>query len=171
MRIYHLSGSQKHRENSLRGIRYAARHGYDAVDLDMLITSDDVIVGTHWDRPIRREFRDPQRKIDASRTVRSLTWEQVSRLRAGRWPRRYRIQRIERLLRACARHGIVAYLEPKDDKRFEAAWPWQEIRKAADACGAHVMVRSIEDFGGNEAGVRRVKAAERFGGFQGRVIQ
>lgn len=171
MRIYHVEApTPKHVENSLRGIRYAARHGFDAIDLDMLITADDVIVNTHWDRPMARDgFRDPRHKISRERRVRDLSWEKVSRLVAGHWPRRYRIQRIERQLRACARHGIVAYLEPKDDPRFELDWPWREIRKAADACGAHVLVRSIRDFGGRSAGVRRVDAARR-NGFSGKVI-
>lgn len=172
MRIFHVSWpTPKHVENSVRGIRYAARHGYDAIDLDLLITRDDVIVGCHWVHPMLRDgFRDPLRRISATKAVRSLSWEQVSRLVAGRRPRRYHISRVERLLRACADNGIIAFLEPKNDDRFEQDWPWREIRKAADACGAHVRVRSIEDLGGNDAGVRRVRAAER-NGFTGKVIQ
>lgn len=172
MRIYHVSWpTPKHVENSPRGIRYAARHGFDAVDLDMQITRDDVIIGCHWGRPMERDgFRDPQRQINPRHHVRTLTWEQVSRLVAGRRPRRYRIHRIERLLRACARHGVIAYLEPKDDERFEEDWPWQHIRAVADDCGAHVRVRSLRDLGGHGEGIKRVEAAKR-NGFKAVVIR
>lgn len=150
MRIYHLKWPHmKHEENSIRGIRYAARHGYDAIDLDLSITRDDVIVGCHWPHPmIRDRFRDPRGRISPQKPVAGLSWEQVSRLVAGRWPRRYRISRIERLLAACARHGIIAYLEPKGDPRFELDWPWQHIQTVADQVGAHVMVYVLADHHG-----------------------
>ena len=166
MRTYHLQWPRmKHEENSLRGIRYAARHGFDAIDIDMLITSDDVIVGCHWPEPMERDgFRDPRHKIGRDTPVRRMTWEQVSRLVAGHWPRRYRIQRIERLLAACAKRGIIAYLEPKGDPRFELDWPWQEIRKHADVVGAHVRVRVLRDHHGPAV----VKTADRY--FPARVI-
>lgn len=143
MRIYHLEWPRmKHEENSLRGIRYAARHGFDAIDLDILITRDDVIIGCHWPHPMLKDgFRDPEHRIDPDVNVAHLTWEQVSRLVAGHRPRRYRIQRIERLLRACHKHGIIAYLEPKGDPRFELDWPWQHIHNVAGDVGAHVLVR------------------------------
>ena len=162
MRIYHVEApTPKHRENSVRGIRYAKRHGYDGIDLDMLITRDDVIVGCHWPKPMIHDgFRDPRHRIDRDVPVKYLSWEQVSRLVAGRWPRRYHISRIERLLRVCADEGIIAVLEPKGDDRFLLDWPWEEIRRVADAVGAHVRVRSLRDRG---EGRERIEAAERVG--------
>jgi glycerophosphoryl diester phosphodiesterase len=131
----------KHIENSLRGIRKAARLGYDAIDLDILITKDGVIVVCHWDRPLLKDqFYDPARKIQLHDMVRELTWEQVKGLRA---PGGYRILRVETALAACARARIIAYLEPKDDPRFAADEPWQHIKTVAAKYGTKVRVRAL----------------------------
>lgn len=167
MKIYHLEAPRmKHEENSLRGVREAARHKFDAIDLDMLITRDDVIVGCHWPHPMLRDgFRDPWRETSPTTPVSRLPWERVSRLVAGHLPRRYHIQRIDRLLVACAKHGLIAYLEPKGDPRFELDWPWQHIQAVADHVGAHVMVRVLAEHHGPEV----VKVAGRY--FPARVIR
>lgn len=173
MRIYHVDAKDapKHRENSLRGIRYAARHGFDAIDLDLLITSDGVIVGTHWDRPMRRDgFHDPLHHLAHDRTVRSMRWDQIRRLRAGSRLYPYKISRVERLLAECARRGITALLEPKDDARFEEPSTWRYIKKVADDVGAHVAVYTLENFPTPEAGVRRAQAA-RSAGIRARTIR
>lgn len=142
MSIFHLRWPHmKHEENSLRGIRTAARRGYGWIDLDLQMTKDGVIVVTHWDRPMRRDrFRDPLRRISAATPVSSLTWAQVRRLRTRDG---YRIQRVETMLRACHRYGIGAYLEPKGDRRFDADAPWQHIAKVADDLGTHVRVYAL----------------------------
>lgn len=143
-RIRHVQWPvMKHVENSLRGIRYAARHGYDAIDLDMQITSDGRIVGTHWARPMVRDgFHDPDHKIPRYRTVRRMTYRQVRRLVSSD---HYRIQPIETLLRACARRGVVALLEPKGDPRFAQDWPWQHLAAVAEDVGATVSVRALRE--------------------------
>lgn len=145
-RILHVEYPvMKHVENSLRGVRRAARR-HEAIDLDMQITKDNRIVGTHWPRPLLRDgFRDPRRRIGRHARVRDLTWAQVSRLRAGHRPRLYRIQPIERLLYECARRGVVAVLEPKGDPRFTQDWTWQHIAKTAEAYGATVSVRALRE--------------------------
>lgn len=142
-RILHYKQPRKHVENSLRGIERARRGGYDAIDLDMQITADGIIVGTHWGRPMVLDgFHDPEHKIPRYRTVRRLRWAQVARLVT---PDRYHIQRIETLLRACARKGIVAVLEPKGDPRFREDWPWLHIAKVAGDVGATVSVRALPE--------------------------
>ena len=145
MRIFHVAHpTPKHVENSDRGDRTAKRHGYDANDLDMLITEDDRIVNTHWDRPMVKDgFRDTHGTMWRETRVRAMTWAEVSRLVAGRWPRRYRIRSIEHALKHCARLRLIAYLEPKDDPRFAADWPWQHIRAVADDVGCEVRVRAL----------------------------
>lgn len=165
MRIFHVQYPvMKHVENSNRGDRRAKRHGYDANDLDLLITSDNRIVNTHWDRPILRDgFRDPHKRIRSHERVRDLTWVQVARLVAGRWPRRYRIRPVEQALTHCARLGLIAYLEPKDDPRFALDWPWQHIRAVADDVGCEVRVRALPQ---NAAAL----PAARRAGFRTKVI-
>ncbi len=157
MSVFHVRRGQKyHTENSLRGIRTAKRRGYTEIDLDMLITKDNRIVGCHWRRPLLKDgFRDPKKKLGRNRTVATMTLLEVTRLRAGRWPRTYRIQTIERLLRECARLGIGAVLEPKDDSRFALDWPWEHISKVADDCGAHVRVYGFD--------LKNIQAAQRAG--------
>jgi glycerophosphoryl diester phosphodiesterase len=140
--IFHLKWPRwKHEENSIRGIRTAARRGYSWIDLDLQMTKDGVIVVTHWARPMRKDrFRDPRSLIDPDTSVRHLTWDQLRRLRTTDG---YRIPRIEAALRACHRYGIGAYLEPKGDPRFGHDEPWQHIAKVADDVGTHVRVRAL----------------------------
>lgn len=145
MAVYHVKpGEPYHRANSVRGIRRAKRLGFSEIDLDMQMTLDGRIVGTHWPRPMLKDgFRDPYGVLDKDRTVASMTWLEVARLIAGRRPRRYRIRPIERLLRECGHRGIGAVLEPKGDPRFDDPAIWRHIAKVADDVGAHVRVYSF----------------------------
>lgn len=144
MRIYHVRrGVPYHRGNSIRGIRRARRHGYPAIDLDLCITRDGVIIGCHWPRPLLHDgFRDPRRLVAKTANVADLRWVAVARLVAGRIVR-YRIQRIERLLQECARVGIIAVLEPKGDPRFDKRETWDRVADIADDLGATVQVRAL----------------------------
>lgn len=162
MPIFHLKYPRmKHEENSMRGIRQAARLGYGWIDLDLQMTKDNVIVVTHWARPMKRDrFRDPRRLIEPGTTVAHLTWEQVRRLRTTDG---YRIPRIETALRACHRYGIGAYLEPKGDRRFHATLPWQHIAQVADDFGTHVRVYALPQN-------REALAPARAVGFETKVI-
>lgn len=169
MKIFHVKWPiWKHVENSIRGIRKAARLGYDAIDLDLLITKDGVIVVCHWQRPLLYDnFEDRLHRIKVRARINRLTWKQVQRLRAEDG---YRIVRVERALRECAQQKIIAYLEPKNDERFELDWPWQQIRAIAKEHGTKVRVRSIRNFPTKGAGTRRVRAARR-NGFKARTIR
>lgn len=193
MRIFHLSWPRrKHEENSLRGIRAARRWlrrlrvAFGWIDLDELITKADPDcplagddehvdgvcrghqVGTHWDRPMERDgFHDPKGLIDPHTRVRDMTLAEVQRLRTADG---YRIRRIHILIRACAIAKVGAYLEPKDDPRFEQDWTWQYIARVRRRTGARIRVRSIKNFGGFKAGYRRVLAARR-NGFKARTIR
>lgn len=142
--IFHTrKGEKYHRGNSIRGIRRARRRGYPAIDLDILITLDGVVIGCHWPRPLWRDgFRDPKRKVSKTADVKHLRWAVVHRLVAG-YVTRYRIQRIETLLGECARLGIIAVLEPKGDPRFDRRATWDHIAAIAEDKGAEVMVRAL----------------------------
>lgn len=156
-RIFHVSWPRmKHEENSNRGDRAAKRRGYRAIDLDLLITSDNRIVNTHWDRPLLRDgFRDPRKQISRNARVRDLTWKQVSRLRAGRFPRRYHIRSLEAALAHCGHLGLTALVEPKDDPRFAEDWVWQHIAAVADDVGCIVSVRALSQNAAALAPARR----------------
>lgn len=154
--VYHVpKGVPYHRGNSIRGIRRAARRGFDKIDLDLLITRDRVIVGCHWPRPLLKDgFRDPMRQVGEFALVHRLPWAVVARLVAG-YVVRYRISRVERLLRECANVGIIALLEPKGDPRFRNDWPWDHIAKVADQVGCHVQVRALPQNAGALPAARR----------------
>lgn len=140
-RIYHRLQPFKHIENSLRGIRLAKRGGYDAIDLDMQITADGRVVGTHWGRPMILDgFRDPEHKIPRYTPVRRMTFAQARRLVT---PGRYRIQPIETLFAACARRRLVALIEPKGDPRFAHDTVWQYLAQVAEDLGTTVSVRAL----------------------------
>lgn len=134
----------KHEENSNRGDREAKRKGKRGIDLDLLITKDGRVVNTHWPRPMERDgFRDPYGRLPRDAKVKDMTWEEVRRLRAGRWPRRYHIRTVEQALKHCADFGLVAVLEPKGDPRFKQQAVWDHIAKVADQVGCTVNVRAL----------------------------
>ena len=135
-RIAHVRrGVPYHRGNSIRGLQAAKRAGKRKADRDVLMTSDRVLVVTHWGRPLKHGFRDPLGRLDRNRTIGSMTWAEVSRLRA---PGNYRINTLETDLRECARLGIEAVLEPKGDPRFRDQNVWNGIKALADRVGCRV---------------------------------
>lgn len=147
MTVFHVKHpTPKHVENSIRGIRRARRRGFTEIDLDMLITKDGRIVGCHWPRPMLKDgFRDPRGKLSSSRTVASMTFAEVHRLKARTGLFTYRIQPIETLIQECGRRGVGAVLEPKGDNRFENTAVWDHLAKVADEAGTHVRVYALPE--------------------------
>jgi glycerophosphoryl diester phosphodiesterase len=164
-RIFHLLRPYKHVENSRRGARRAKRRHDPAIDWDLQITSDNVIVVCHDNQPIKHGFRDPKGKFGREFRISEHTWAEVSRLRARTRGLTYRIQRIEPMLALAHRLGLIAVLEPKNDRRFALAWPWKHIAEVADDVGATVSVRALREL----HGVEHVAAARR-AGFQAWLI-
>lgn len=164
-RIYHRLRPYKHVENSIRGVRLAKRAGDPAIDIDLQITKDGVIVACHDNEPMLHGFFDPIHRLPRDAKISDLTWAQVSRLVARTGVRLYRIRRIEDILRACARYGRTAVVEPKSNREFRELWPWQHIAAVAEDLGATVSVRALRELGG----VRHIAAA-RAVGFQAWLI-
>lgn len=162
-RIFHVSyPTPKHTENSIRGIRKAKRLGYNAIDIDMQITKDGKVVGTHWSQPMLKDgFRDPLDPFARHVSVSDMNWSRVRRLFVPKGL--YRIHKLRVLLAECARLDIEAVIEPKGDPRFETNAIWLQIRAAQRLTHARVSVRSLRNLGGPGAGVRRVEAAQRAG--------
>lgn len=139
--ILHKNDGEPYRRwCSIRGLRRAHKWGATAIDIDVNITRDGVVVATHWQRPMLKDgFSDPAGKLGRFKRVATLTMGQVSRLRAYDG---YRIWRTRRMMREAARLGITLCLEAKPDGRF--AWPqvWQRVAADAAATGASVIVMS-----------------------------
>lgn len=112
-RMYHKSGSQTFAfENSPQGIRYAANHGYDSIDLDIHITKDGVPVATHWGKPMKYDgFHDPQGRLPKNASVKDMTFAQVSRLRHK--DGQSQIYSLDRMIAVAATNKINLSLEVK----------------------------------------------------------
>lgn len=164
--IFHRHGNQPYRfENSFRGILHAVRHGYRRIDLDVQMTKDGVLVNTHWARPMLKDtFFDPKHRLKNKHlTVNQMTWEQVQRLQSKGG---YKIRTLNAALKYCAEHGLGATIEPKTDaplNRFEKKETWVPVKAFADSVGCDLRGYSIRNYGGKNAGVRRVNAMRAAG--------
>lgn len=168
----------KHVENSDRGDLRAKRQGKRSNDLDLTISEADPacpligdlehgpgdvcrghILNNHWLRALLRDrFVDPLNRIGNRARIDRLTWPQIYRLFAVTNGRKYRIRRIRRALRHCARIGEVAILEPKGDRRFLQEWTWEYIFAVAEDVGCTIAVRALPQNAAALAVARRVAA-------------
>lgn len=163
--IFHLLRPYKHVENSVAGVRRARRRGDPAIDIDLQITADGVIVACHDNQPLLHGFHDPLGRLPRDMKISEHPWAQVRRLVAFTGGRAYPIRRIERIFRACHRYGRIAVVEPKANRDFGLNWPWQHMALAADDLGCTVSVRALRELHGAE----HVAAARR-NGFQAWLI-
>lgn len=130
-RFFHVRpGVPYHRENSVRGLNRAVELGFTAIDLDACVTSDGVIVNTHWVRPMLRDgFRAPKgsgiRRWDR---IDSLTWAQVSTLQTRDG---YVIHSMGSMLAEAARRGLRVEVDAKGCPGLESVKLWLQLRKAA----------------------------------------
>jgi hypothetical protein len=178
--IFHVQFPRmKHEENSDQGDREARRRHKRGTDLDLTISAPDPncplkgdpehgpgdvcrghVLNNHWLRALLRDrFRDPLRRIGKRARIDRLTWPQVHRLVAVTRGRRYRIRRIRRALRRCARRGLVAVVEPKGDHRFRLDWPWLYIFAVAQDVGCTISVRALPENAEALVAARRVAAS------------
>lgn len=157
--IYHRDRPFKHIENSPRGVRLAAAHDDDGIDIDLQITADGVICACHDNQPLEHGFFDPLHRLPRDMKISEHKWTQVSRLVAVTGGRVYRIPRIERMFRACHRHHRVAVVEPKANKAFRLDWPWQYMAEEAEAAGCALSARALPELDG----AAHIAAAHRAG--------
>ena len=126
-KMYHISGSKPYAfENSPQGIRYAAKHGYDSIDLDIRMTKDGVPVATHGAAPLAKSrikggFRDTTGKIKKRSTrVSDMTFSQIQQLKHVDG---YRIYSLQELIPIAKSNGINLALETKTPKSFKNKLP------------------------------------------------
>lgn len=125
-RVFHVHGKPYRTEDSLRGVRAAKAGRYKWIDLDCHVTSDGVLVITHWPKPEHEGFRDPnfvpahktrigdrvpEVGVDVKgKTIEELTWAEVEVLRT---PDHYRIWRADDLVPIALAKGLNVELEAK----------------------------------------------------------
>lgn len=150
---YHVEWpTLKHVENSVRGVKYAKRHGYKTIDLDMLpdeelVENPKLIAGhiwnTHWPDPFRRDgFRDPKRILGKGDKMHEMNAIEISRLVAGHRPKLYHIPHIESQLHLCAEIGLQALIEPKRSTVWLRQPVWDYLADVCEKNGTHVAVYS-----------------------------
>lgn len=141
-KIYHVPhGTPYHRENSRQGCRYAAKHGYDSIDLDMQIDADDMEQNTHWERPLHQDgFVDPAHKIVRDARVIDLHSAQVARLVAEG---EYKIEPMPIMIPYAHSLGLKIRAEAKGDQR----WTVERFRKMRAYTGnAKVVIATLDNY-------------------------
>lgn len=122
---FHRKSSQPYAfENSLQGIDYAADHGYKGIDIDVMVTKDGVLVGTHAWEPLASGvmggFKDPEGKLKKDTRLSEMTLAEVRRLRHEDG---YRISTLEELIVHAKSRGINLILEMKVPSKIEKQLP------------------------------------------------
>lgn len=144
-------------ENTLPGFEYAIAAGADAIEMDVLVTSDDVVVVTHDPKLKRTVWQPPGRR----RMIRALTLAELQRFRhSGRRNARFPRQKplpaagiptLDQVLALAGRGEFLFNIEIKSfpDKPRLAPPPrrfaeliWQAIRRHNLA--RRVMVQSFD---------------------------
>ncbi len=123
-RFHRKSGQPYAFENSFEGIDYAAKHGYKAIDIDVMVTKDGVLVGSHAWKPLESGimggFKDPLGKLKKDTRLSEMTLAEVSRLRHEDG---YKISTLEDLIIHAKTKGINLILEMKVPKEIEKQLP------------------------------------------------
>ena len=146
-------------ENSPQGIKYAAKHGYSSIDLDMQITKDGVLVNTHWSQPMAKDgFYDPLGKLDPKTKVSEMTFAEVSRLRNR--DGQSRIHTMESQIALLKKYGIAGDLEAKNDKRFATDKVMGQISSMVRKSGIKANLKSIDRGPGSR---KILKKAQEYG--------
>ncbi len=151
--VYHRSGKQSYAfENSPEGVKYAAAHNYERIDIDLRETKDGVIVATHSIDPLNKRvtwggFKDTAGKIKNRKTkVTNMTWAQVQRLRHVDG---YRIHMVEDIIKAAAAEKIGIDFEIKQPKDSKEDLPY--IAALANKYKVQVTIKTQSDYPGARA--------------------
>ena len=103
-------------ENSLEAIRLAKRAGFKAIETDVRLTADSVLVAMH-DHSLRRTCLNPDgSRVDKSFKVVDFTMEQLKRdfvLRSPKQEMRTQIPTLEEYLKVCKEEDLLVFIEPK----------------------------------------------------------
>ena len=103
-------------ENSIEAIRLAKRAGFKAIETDVRLTADSVLVAMH-DHTLRRTCLNPDgSRVDKSFKVADFTMEQLKRdfvLRSPKEEMRTQIPTLEEYLKVCKEEGLLVFIEPK----------------------------------------------------------
>lgn len=147
-KVYHIPhGVPYHRENSVQGINYAKKHGYDAIDLDMQIDKQGVFQNAHWERPLDKDgFVDPLGQIPRKRQIQNMLTEHVSRLVAHDNGTVYHIDTMGTQFKRCASLGLKVRAEAKNDPEHWTLAAFKELKRQADSVRCTIVVATLDDY-------------------------
>lgn len=144
-----------HRGNDITALDLCVALGLKRIDFDMLMSKDDVFMGTHWDLPLQHGFHDPLGRTRPTRRVKSMTYDHLARLRADG----YRMWSMWVLLREAARRRITVEVDAKHDDRFQDVAVMRRLKAVADRFGCDIVVKTTSDLPGASRVLRAAKAA------------
>ena len=103
-------------ENSLEAIRLAERAGFKAIETDVRLTADSVLVAMH-DHTLRRTCLNLDgSRVDKTFEVKDFTMAQLKSqfvLRSPKEEMRSQIPTLEEYLKVCKEEGLLVFIEPK----------------------------------------------------------
>jgi hypothetical protein len=153
--------------NSFRGLQLAAEAG-TWIDIDTNYCWDSarrhrIPIATHWPRIGFDEFADPTGRVETGAAFADLTLPEVRRLRSND-PEPYRISTMEEMVREAARIGLTGIeWEVKGGKAFERSAIYRPVLATARHVGVEINVKTSDNIGGENAALRRLRAAHRAG--------
>ena len=126
LRVYHRRPfTPAHRGNSYRGLLTAVAKRYNAIDLDMLVSLDGVLVCTHWQDLRKDGYRSITGiNLDRRRTKRLTMGELGTCVARDRNGKPYRLRSIREMFEQASRlrhltgTALTLCLEVKPDPRF-----------------------------------------------------
>lgn len=103
-------------ENSLEAIRLAKRAGFKAIETDVRLTADSVLVAMH-DHTLRRTCLNLDgSRVDKTFEVKDFTMEELKSqfvLRSPKEEMRSQIPTLEEYLKVCKEEDLLVFIEPK----------------------------------------------------------
>lgn len=152
--------------DSIDGLDWAVKHGYNAIDLNFHVTRDKIIVNTHWSQPLLHGFHDPLGKIATNAQIKDLTWREVSRLRSVDG---HRIRTAGRMLREAKKRGLRVEFEAKNSPAFTNSDIWRRVKDLADKLHLSLQMK-VESWVDVPGGAPAILAAAKAGGIGARIV-
>lgn len=147
-------------ENSPEGIKFAAKHHYSSIDLDMQITKDGVPVNTHWSQPMLKDgFYDPEHKLTPHTKISEMTLAEVGRLRNR--DGESVIKTMSSQIGLLKKFDIAGDLEAKDDRRFATDKIMGGLADDVRSAGIKANLKTI-NYGQRSMNILREAQAEGF---------
>lgn len=103
-------------ENSLEAIRLAQRAGFQAIETDVRMTSDDSLVVMHDATLNRTCLRSDGSELTEPTEIKNLSWKELQDnfvVKADNPAYRSKIPSLRTYLRECKKAGLLPFIEPK----------------------------------------------------------